>query len=66
MTIYVFFPEQYDPDKPTNFPGSRHGRKHRIIQQWTDHILLPAFEQVASAGVAQHIPTTWLGARMRA
>ena len=29
--IYIFFPSQYDVHKATNFPGHRHGRKHRIL-----------------------------------
>ena len=64
--IYIFFPRQYDAHKATNFPGQRHGRKHRILQQWTDHVLLPAIQRHSSAGILQHLPSSWLGAQLAA
>lgn len=66
INLYVFFPRQYDRDKPTNFPGKKAGEKHRILKDWTDRILIPAIAQVVPSHVAQHLPLSWIAARMRA
>jgi hypothetical protein len=64
--VYIFFPRQWHPDKQTNFPGKQDGVKHRVLQIWTDKILLPAIAQHVTSGVGQHMPSSWLQARLNA
>ena len=64
--VYVFFPAQWHPDKPTNFPGKRNGRAHEMLRVWTDEILLPALARHATADIGQHMPSSWRQASLNA
>jgi hypothetical protein len=63
IDVYVLFPADYDPKKPTNFPGKKGGRKHGFLQDWTDNILLPALARHVPSDEGQRIPGSWLSAR---
>jgi hypothetical protein len=66
ITLYIFFPRMYEPDKPTNFPGKGSGQPHHLLQVWTDSILLPSIFRHIPPTSRQHLPHSWNHARMKA
>ena len=64
--VYVFFPRQWHPEKQTNFPGQKDDVKHKLLQVWTDEILLPAIARHVSSDDGQHMPSSWRQARLNA
>ena len=61
--VYVFFPQQWHPDKRTNFPGKKGTIKHELLRVWTDEILLPALARHITSDIGQHMPSSWHQAR---
>jgi hypothetical protein len=66
ISLYIFFPRMYEPDKPTNFPGKGSGQPHHLLQVWTDSILLPSIFRYIPPTSRQHLPHSWNHARMKA
>jgi hypothetical protein len=66
IDVYMLFPADFDPNKPTNFPKKKDRQKHGFLQDWTDNILLPAIFRHILSDIAQHIPASWLSARQSA
>jgi hypothetical protein len=66
ISVYVFFPGMFDPEKPTNFPGKGAGEPHGLLRSWTDHVLLPALFRHVSPSTRQHLPSSWEHARRKA
>jgi hypothetical protein len=66
MSVYIFFPAQWSPEKPTNFPGKLGGRSYGVLEQWTNSILLPSLASCVSSDVAQHLPPSLLLALLQA
>jgi hypothetical protein len=66
ITLYLFFPRMYIPEKATNFPGKGGGETHNLLQTWTDSILIPAIFRYSPATSRQHIPCSWEQARQKA
>ena len=66
ISVYIFFPAQWNPEKPTNFPGKLGGRSYGVLEQWTDRILLPSLASCISSDVAQHLPPSLVLALLRA
>src|SRR5579871_1808981 len=66
MAIYILFPNQWTPEKPTNFPGKLNGQKHGTLQAWTDSILLPALAAHLPADIAQHMSASFKNAQLSA
>jgi hypothetical protein len=64
--VYVFFPRQWHPEKPTNFPGKEDGIKHEMLRVWTDELLLSAIARHVRASKGQHMPSLWKQARLNA
>jgi hypothetical protein len=66
VDVYIFFPQQWSPDKPTNFPGKEAGEKHGVLRKWTDDILLPSIARWVDSDTGQHLPASWQNALLQA
>jgi hypothetical protein len=66
MSVYAFFPKQWNIEKQTNFPGKLNGNEHGILEQWTNAILLPSLASCLSSDIGQHLPPSLLLAQLRA
>jgi hypothetical protein len=66
LDVYIFFPAQWNPEKPTNFPGKLGGRSYGVLEQWNNSILLPSLASCISSDVAQHLPPSLALALLRA
>ena len=50
MSIFVFFPYMFHPDKATNFPRKSDSEAYALLRTWTDQVLLLA--------IFRHVPAT--------
>lgn len=66
LSVYLFFPAQWNSDKPTSFPGKLNGRPHGILEQWTNEILIPSLAGILAADAGQHLPQSLYMAQLAA
>ena len=64
--VYIFFPEMYNAQKVTNFPGKADDKANELIRVWMDEIFIPSLFEVLSPAQRMKYPKTWLEAKLRA